>query len=279
MGEGLSEAVGESPGCAGCLGCLGTIALLMVASSEPAILVVGGGLVAAGFALSALGRHSRIRSQIRRGVNAYLAGDPDAVSAVHGHALGLLRQRVQAHRDRMLGPDSEWGRARGPLEEALIDAHSRLAYWRERLLGEPDSEIASLQLETALKLHDKLKKAVDEVDDRAAVLRHFYDRCEAKLAVMDRSNSDLVEVKRLEELSGRTNTVIADARGAIEGLAQRFLAEARSIATALGSADRTQLGVLAGDAPIDNIEFLADKIHESRERDRGTIEALEKTLT
>lgn len=252
---------------------------MMVASSAPEFLVAGGALVAGGFAFSAIARHYRIRARIKRGVNAYSAGDPDAVSAVHGYALGMLRRRVQAHRDRMLGPDSEWGRARGPLEEALIDAEGRLAYWRERLLGEPDSEIASMQMRTARKLRDKLKQAVDEVDDRAVVLRHFYDRCEAKLAVMDRSNADLVEVKRLEELSGKANTVMAHARGAIEGLAQRFLAEARSIATALGSADRTQLGVLAGDAPIDNIEFLADKIHESGERDRGTIEALEKTLT
>ena len=116
------------------------------------------------------------------------------------------------------------------------------------------------------------------MDKRAAVLKQFYARCEAKLAAMDRSSNDLVEVRRLEQLSGKADAAMAHARGTIEGLARGFLAEAQNIASALGSADRSQLGVLAGDAPIENIEYLADKIHESRERDRGAIEKLERTL-
>lgn len=254
------------------------VVFLAVASSAPELLLAGGVLAAGGFGAREAARALRIRKRADRDFNAYLAGDAAAVSAVHGHALDLLRQRVQTHQARMLGPDSDWGRARAPLAEALTEAEGRVAYWRERLRQEPDSEIASLQIKTARSLHAKLRAALAAVDDRAAALRHFYHRCEAKLAVMDRSNNDLVEVKRLEDLSGRADAAMAHARGAVEGLAQSFLAEAHNIAAALGSADRSQLGVLAGDAPIENVEYLADKIHESRERDRGTIEKLERTL-
>lgn len=241
--------------------------------------LIGGGLVGVGaWGVFSLSRAYRIRKQSKEGYRAYLAGDADAVAAVHAHALELLGDRVRRHRERMLGPDSEWGRARAPLAEALDEAEGRIAYWRERRQDDPDSEIASLQLGTARRLHAKLKDALAEVDKRAAGLRQFYHRCEAKLAAMDRSNNDLVEVRRLEELSGKADTALAHARGTIEGLARGFLAEAQNIATALGSADRSQLGVLAGDAPIENIEYLADRIHESRERDRGALEKLERTL-
>lgn len=254
------------------------IAFSFIIASAPQLLLVGGLLAIGGFVVSAAARVLRIRRRADRGLSAYLAGDAAAVSAVHGHALRLLRQRVQAHRAKMLGPASEWGRARTPLAEALTEAEGRVAYWRERLREEPESEIASLQIKTARSLHAKLKAALAAVDERAAALRQFYHRCEAKLAVMDRSNNDLVEVKRLEELSGKADAAMAHARGAVEGLAQSFLAEAHNIAAALGSADRSQLGILAGDAPVENVEYLADKIHASRERDRGTIEKLERTL-
>ena len=235
-----------------------------------------GGLV--GGASPWLARAYRIRKQCKEDYTAYLAGDADAVAAVHRHALKLLRDRIRRQRERMLGSDSEWVRARAPLTEALGEAKGRIAYWQERGQDEPESEIASLQLGTAQRLHGKLKDALAEVDNRAAALSYFYHRCEAKLAAMDRSSNDLVEVRRLEQLSGKADAAMAHARGTIEGLAQSFLAEAQNIASALGSADRSQLGVLAGNAPIENIEYLADKIHESRERDRGAIEKLERTL-
>lgn len=255
-----------------------------------AVGILGGLLAGGPWSLAAIGvvafiivaaqRHAvrRDEQQINRGVAAYEAGDMDAVAAVHGYALGLLRERVKAHRARTLGSKSEWGRARAPLDDALTEAGGRVAYWEERRRSDPANEVAPLQLETARKLQAKLRSALDETDARADVLRQFYDRCEAKLAVMDRTNADLVEVKRLEALSGKARSAIAHAKGTIEALASQFLAEAQNIAAALGSADRTQLGVLAGDAPLDNIEYLADKIHENTERDRDALATLEKTL-
>ncbi len=259
-------------------GCLGTVVFLVLLAAAPQVVVIGAGAVAVGWLFKRFGESSRIRRRVRQGVAAYERGDADAVAVVHRYAVAWLRGRVEAHRNRTLGANSEWGRAREPLAEALDEAGGRLAYWEERLRQEPENEMAPLQLKTARQLQDKLRSALDEVDARARVLREFYHRCEAKLAVMDRSTTDLVEVKRLEALSGRADAAVAHAQGAIEALAGQFLAEARTIADALGSADRTQLRVLAGEAPLDNIERLADRIHESSERDRSAVEALEKTL-
>lgn len=272
-----------SSGCTGCLTLFGGLLavsflgrVLSGLSGVGAFFLIGG--VAGVLAMPVIGRALQVRRFVRRGVAAYQAGDASAVSAVHDFALGLLRKRIGAHRARTLGPRSEWGRARAPLATALDEAEGRVAYWDERIREEPDSELASLQLRTARKLEAKLRSALREVDGRADVLRQFYHRCEAKLAVMDRSNTDLAEVKRLEELSGRADSAIAHAQGTVEALAQHFLAEAQNIASALGSADRSQLGMLAGAASYDNVEFLADKIHENSERDRSTLRRLEKTL-
>ena len=223
-------------------------------------------------------RDRRIDRIVRDGVAAYQAGDDDAVSAVHDFTLRLLRRRVEEQRKRTLGPSSEWELARAPLATALVEVEVEVAYWDERIREEPNSELASLQLRTARKLEAKLRSALGEVDGRAEVLRQFYHRCEAKLAVMDRNNTDLTKVKRLEELSVRADSAIAHAQGTVEALAQHFLTEAQNIASALGSADHSQLSMLAGAAPVDNIEFLADKIHERSERDRNTIQQLEKAL-
>ncbi len=223
-------------------------------------------------------RDRRIDRIVRDGVAAYQAGDEDAVSAVHDFTLRLLRRRVEEQRKQTLGPSSEWELARAPLATALDDVEVEVAYWDERIREEPNSELASLQLQTARKLEAKLRSALGKVDGRAEVLRQFYHRCEAKLAVMDRSNTDLTKVKRLEELSVRADSAIAHAQGTVEALAQHFLTEAQNIASALGSADHSQLSMLAGAAPVDNIEFLADKIHERSERNRSTIRQLEKAL-
>ena len=46
----------------------------------------------------------------------------------------------------------------------------------------------------------------------------------------------------------------------------------------LGSFERLQLKSLAGEAPLDDIEFLADRINESSEREYDTVERLSRTM-
>lgn len=84
--------------------------------------------------------------------------------------------------------------------------------------------------------------------------------------------------KAMRELSGKAGPVITEILGTVEALVQRFLAEAQDISRALGSVDRSQLGSPAGFASYDNVELLADKIHEASERDRSAVRQVEKTL-
>lgn len=225
--------------------------------------------------MSAIGHEVRVRRFVRRRMAEYQAGNADAVSVVHEVGFEQLREEVEAHRLRTM-VDSEWSRARASLATALDEVEGTIAQWAERISEGPDSELAIQQLRPLRKLKAKLRSACREVDGRNDVLRQFYQRLEAKLAIMDRSNTDLTRVKRLGELSGKAN--IAEAKGTVEALAQGFLAEAQDILHVLGSVDRSQLGSPGGFASYDNVELLADKIHEASKRDRGSIRQMGEML-
>ncbi len=224
-------------------------------------------------------KRSAIRKEAEDGIVAYRRGEPWAVLRVHEFAVTEFRERIQAHRERTMGRGSEWGRARSELTRAADEAQRSAAYWRERLRGEPESELARTQGRIADRLEAKLGEAVGKLDARAAALRKFYNDCDARLAVMDRCNRDIEESRRLEELSGKADVVIAEAEGTIQALALQFVAEARNIADALGGVATVGIKSLAGEAPVDNIEYLADHIIESSDRERSAIEDLERQLS
>lgn len=224
-------------------------------------------------------RRSAIRKSAADGIAAYERGEPWAVLRVHEFAVTEFRERIRKHRERTLGRGSEWGRARSELAEAADEAQRSAAYWRERLRGEPESELARAQGRVANRLEAKLGEALRKLDARTAALRKFYNDCDARLAVMDRFNRDLEESRRLEELSGRADVVIAQAEGMIQTIAQQFVAEARTIAEALGGVATVGIKSLAGEAPVDNIEYFADHIIESSDRERSAIEDLERQLS
>ena len=236
-------------------------------------------LVAKGKQAPTRRRRSEIRKSVQRGIAAYGNAEPWAVLRVHEFAVTEFRERIQVHRERTLGRGSEWGRARSELAEAADEAQRSAAYWRERLRGEPGSDLARTQSPIADRLEAKLAEALEKLDLRAAALRKFYNDCDARLAVMDRCNRDLEESRRLEELSGRADVVIAQAEGMIQTIAQQFVAEARTIAEALGGVATVGLKSLAGEAPVDNIEYFADHIIESSDRERSAIEDLERQLS
>ncbi len=232
-----------------------------------------------GKAGAAKGKRSAIRKSVETGIAAYGNGEPWAVLRVHEFAVAEFRERIQTHRERTLGRGSEWGQARSELAEAADEAQRSAAYWRERLRGEPDSDLARAQGRIADRLEAKLAEALEKLDARAAALRKFYNECDARLAVMDRCNRDLEESRRLEELSGRADVVIAQAEDMIQTIARQFVAEAQTIAAALGGVATVGLKSLAGEAPVDNIEYLADRIIESSDRERSTLENLERRMS
>lgn len=236
---------------------------------------------------------SRGLRHVRAQLKAYHDGDAEVLQQVHNYAMAHFRELIEEHRARTLGPESEWARARAPLAEALDDANKSVAYWQERLAGslvlrlgarlrgrqlDPDNEVGQQQYKVVKELQDKLRSALAKVDERADLLLRFYNECEAKLAVMDRCNRDIEEARKVEALSNRTDVVIAQAEGAIQALGRSFVEEAQKIGRALGDTAGTQYKVLAGEASLDNIDYVADKIVECSDSEQQQIKDMQRAL-
>ena len=221
----------------------------------------------------------KILAAVEQGVAAYERGELWAVVRVHEFAVDEFRNRVTEHRERTLGDSSEWGLARASLMEAASDAQRSAAYWRERLRQEPGNEFVKPQKAVSDRLQAKLAEAVEKLDARAAALHKFYNECDARLAAMDHRNRDLEESRRLQELSGRADMVIAHAEGTIYALATAFVTEARAFADVLGGIANVSITSLAGETPTDNLDYFADRIIEDSDRDRAAIKDLERRLS
>lgn len=216
----------------------------------------------------------RIAERLRR----YRAGDQAVVLDVYRFAVEEFRTKIDAHRSRTLGGGSEWAAARGKLAGALDEADRSAAYWRNRLRQERNDQVIARQLKTADRLYGKLRAALAKLDGRADVLRRFYNECEAKISAMDRYNSDIEETRRLERLSGTADMVIADAESTLTGIGASFMREAQKVGEVFGSFERLQLSTLAGEAPLDDIEFLADRINEASESKYDSVEELSQVI-
>ena len=220
----------------------------------------------------------KIQASVKQGISAYERGEPWAVARVHEYAVEDFRNRVAEHREKTMGDSSEWGRARTSLMEAASDAQRSAAYWGARQRQEPSNEFAKSQKDVSERLEAKLAEAFEKLEARSVALRRFYNECDARLAAMDRHNRDLEEFRRLKELSGRADMIVARAEGTMHGLATAFVAEAQTFADALRGVAAVSIIALAGEAPLDNIDYFADRIIEDSDRDREVIEDLERRL-
>ena len=216
--------------------------------------------------------------RVSRRLKAFRSGEPDVVLDVYRFAVDEFRGQIERHRARTLGRRSEWGAARAELARAVDEADRSMAYWRARLGQDPDNQTFAGQWRTATKLQGKLRSALGKLDGRADVLRRFYNDCEARIAVMDRCNRDIEETRRLDRLSGTADMVIVGAETALAGIGASFVREAHKMGRVLGSFERLQLKSLAGEAPLDDIEFLADRINESSEKEFATVERLSRKM-
>lgn len=248
--------------------------VLNLPTASPGLLI---GLVTVAAAILA-GSRLFLRTRVRRSLSAFRAGDATAVATVHRFAAREFRLQIGRHRARTLGADSEWGTARAALAEAADEAQRSVAYWQARVRQEPGNELAAGQSRTASGLDDKLRSALAKLDARAETLLKFYNDCDARLSLMDRYNQDMEETRRLEELSGRTDVAIAGAEDTLLAIGEQFVREAQAVGRALGGLARVQIRSLAGDAPLDNIEYLADRIIESSDAERRAVEDLDRVL-
>lgn len=232
-------------------------------------------LIAAGAIGWMYGRKIQVSSRLR----AYREGDTEALQTVHQFAVRQFREAIESHRAKTLGSDTDWGKARESLTRALDQAGRSVAYWKVRVEQSPDNELAKGQFDVANELRAKLRLALGKLNRRADVLLNFYNECEARLTVMNRYNRDMEETRRLEELSGRADMVIAGAQGALAAIGQEFVREAQAVGRALSGLAEVQIKSLAGEAPLDNIEYLADRVIENSESEERAIGALDEVWT
>ena len=251
---------------------IGVLVALLPADVAGAVwLAIVSGLVLLAIPTS----HLLARRRIFKGLAAFRAGEPDAVRRVCEFAVEEFRYRIKTHRARTLGSDSEWSVARTSLAEKADEAQRSVTYWRIRVHEEPENSVAATQLQAALDLDDKLRTAMLKLDARADALLQFYNVCEAKVALMDRYGSDIAEIRRLEHLSGEADMAVATAEIALADIGHQFIQEAEALGQALGGFERIQVKSLAGEAQLENIEYLADRIIQSSDAERRAVEDLD----
>lgn len=245
---------------------------------EPRAAIALAGAMTVPMLVGILARPVRRLLKAPRLMRAYRAGDPEAVALVPAFAIRRFRQQIAKHRARTLGRDSEWEKARDPLDQARNEARRQLSYWWARMAREPDSPLVRENLDRADQLEAKLGAALGKVDSRADLLQRFYDDCEARISVMSQDAEDLAHSLRLRQLSASVDARIARAEEALARIGGDFVDKAQHFAGVLGSFERLQITVLAGETPLDDIERLADRIIESHDRDCADIEKLAGAL-
>ena len=198
---------------------------------------------------------------------------------LHEKLADKFREEIDAHRDRLLGADTEWQVARAELRRASVDAYQSLAYWTDRWLEDRKSELALSHRNTAHRLHTKLSGAVAELDKREDALLMFFRQCEAKIGILDRSRSDHTESARLAALSQRADDLVMDAALAIEAIGRQFITRTVELGQALGALERLQLKESAGDIAHDGVERVAERILEAAQEEERTLSDLVARVT
>jgi hypothetical protein len=209
----------------------------------------------------------RARRGFERELRAHPARFYDLV--IQKFAAEIERQRADT-----FGSASRWGRAREPLANAAHEAARSVAYWKHRLAGDAANQVAQQQLQTALRLKDKFEGALKELDARSQTLVTFFNECEARLAVLKSTKRDYEESQRLNVLTERADSVVSDATRTLALIGQAFIAEATRVGQALGAAERLGMLNLAASVPVEQVEALADRIHENSLRERDALERL-----
>ena len=185
---------------------------------------------------------------------------------------------IERQRARTIGPDTEWGRARLRLESAGQEADRSVAYWTQRLAMEPGNEIARTQLTAATQLRAKFYMALTGLDQRARLLVAFFNDCEARVAVLQSAKRDFEEIRKLDRLADGSDEIVTHAEETLASIGTGFVSEALRVGNALGGLERVGLVNLAGVVSVDHLEALADRIVESADRDRTTLERVTRSI-
>jgi hypothetical protein len=249
---------------------LGMVAASMLNLSGGASLVAIAGGIIAGFGGAELFARREYRSATAR-FSRELRASPwrfyETVAA-------RFAEEIERQRARTLGPNSDWGRARQPLEAAAQESARSVAYWEQRCAMDAASDVATQQLATARALHDKFSAALTQLDARANVLVKFFNECDARLATLQFAKRDHEEVRKLGALSEGADDIVTNAERTLAAIGSAFLAEAIRVGNALGGIERVGWLNLADTVPVDQIETLADRILDSSNHEQAMLDQL-----
>lgn len=215
---------------------------------------------------------------VSKQLQRFRAGHAETTIRVHRFAVRYFREQIRVHRSRTLGETSEWGKARSSLAATMDEARQQEVYWHARWIDDKKNDMASRQYGTASLLKDKMGRALKKLDSRADVLLGFYAECESRVDLLDHHNQDMVKTRELESLADRTDVVIAEAEGILTAIGQDFARGVDTLWQAVSGLGEIQTLALAGEASLDNMEFLADRVIEQSEMDERTIHDLERSL-
>ena len=247
------------------------VALILGGSVAPvdAILMAMAAVVIGGTANEAFSRFERrfAEHEYRR----LLRTRPDIL---YGRVADKFKGEIERYRVQMLGPGSDWHRARAPLEEAEHEAARSTAYWAERLRQDPDNDLARSNLATAENLRLKFTRALEELDERSDALLTFLNECYAKVTLLESGRSDMEESRRLAALSEHAGEIVSDAESVLRRIGSQFIQEAVRLGSALGALRALQLKDTASDVPLNEIEHVADRILEVYAEDTEAVRAL-----
>ena len=242
------------------------VALLILASPEaPAGFVFGIMMMILALAAWASGRERM--GEYKRKLN-------ETPGVLFDKVASKFRREIEVHRNKVLGPDSEWQRARSPILYGREEANRSIAYWRRRLEENKTNEAASAQLLTAEELETKFSEALKELDYRSEALLQFFNECEARLPVLEHFRTDHEESLALAKLKARAEGTVTDAEEALALIGRQFVSEALRMGQALGALERYELKESAASVPLDRIEHVADQILSSSQEERETLAVL-----
>ena len=253
----------------------------------PAALLIAGTLTpvnallasAGAFTIWAVTNEVLSRIEYRSGMREYERKVRFRPDLLYGRVAEKFKQEVAEYRTRMLGPGSDLHRARDPVKQAQDEANQSVAYWGARLRQDRDNEVALASLETAENLSLKFTRALEELDRRSDTLLTFLNECYAKLAVLESSQTDFAESRRLAALTDRADVVVEDAESVLDRIGEDFLTEAARLGGALGALRALQLKEAAGSVSVDQIEHVADRILEVYHEDNEALKRLVDSLT
>jgi len=263
------------------MGFIGAIIALIAA--QLAGLAVSGvgvamGVMSLGGAVGAvIGVYER-RARHRRSVRHFTLTCESNPLPLYEKIAQHFKVQINVSRARMLGPQSDWHRSRAPLEAAKDEADRSVAYWSERLKEDKENSVAVLQLTTAKSLKSKFSDALRELDSRSDALLSFFNRCEAKLAMLEQTRSDHMESERLAALSDRAGEVVNEAASALDLIGQTFLRDTANVGQAIAGLRQLHAKELAGPLPLEHIELVADRIIEVWQEDNEALAQLENAM-